>query len=61
MVENYLKYEIPVGGFNIDSGWATCYNNFNWNTKLFPDPKKLIDYFHQRNIKVMLWATSLIN
>lgn len=53
--------QIPFGGFNIDSGWATCYNDFIWNKALFPDPQALIDYFHSKDIKVILWATSVIN
>jgi alpha-glucosidase (family GH31 glycosyl hydrolase) len=46
MAQSYMNYSIPFGGFNIDSGWSTCYNDFIWNKKLFPDPEGLINFFH---------------
>lgn len=31
-------------------GWT----GYTWNTKLFPNPQKLIDTFHEKNLKVSL-------
>lgn len=61
MVKEYIKRNIPVGAVNIDSGWTTGYNNFIWNTSKFPNPHDMINGFHQQNIRVIAWVTSMVN
>ncbi|HOY63105.1 MAG: Alpha-xylosidase [bacterium ADurb.Bin236] len=61
MVDGYESRGIPVGAVVIDSPWSTEYNNFIWNTKAYPDPQGMIDRLHARGIKVILWATSMMN
>ena len=46
MVRTYQSYNITVGALNIDSAWATGFNNFKWNYTKFPNPKGLIDKMH---------------
>lgn len=50
-----------MSAINIDSMWATEFNNFVVNTNKFPDMKYLITTLHEENIKVIFWATSMIN
>jgi alpha-glucosidase (family GH31 glycosyl hydrolase) len=61
MVKEYLKRDIPVGAVNVDSAWTTGFNNFIWNNSKFPNPKGMISSFHQQNIKVIAWVTSMVN
>jgi alpha-D-xyloside xylohydrolase len=61
MVKEYSRRGIPVGADNIDSSWTTDYSNFIWNTSLFPSPKTMINNFHQQNIRVIAWITSVID
>lgn len=61
LVQTYLDNGIPVGAVNIDSTWATQFNNFEVDTKKFPDFGGLIKSFHDENIRVILWATSMVN
>ncbi len=61
MVDDYLANDIPVSAIIIDSPWETGYNSFNFDSTLYPDAKGMIDYFHSRNVKVMMWATGVIN
>jgi alpha-glucosidase (family GH31 glycosyl hydrolase) len=61
LVDDYLAKGIPVGAIIIDSPWETGYNTFEWDPALFPDPQGMIDYFHSKNVKVLIWITSAIN
>lgn len=61
LTEMYLKHNIPVGSVIIDSPWSTAYNDFNWDTKRYPDSKRMIRFFKDKDIKVILWLTGAIN
>lgn len=61
LVEGYKNNSIPIGAVNIDSMWATEFNNFVVDTKKFPDLQGLIKELHDQNIKVILWVTSMVN
>jgi alpha-glucosidase (family GH31 glycosyl hydrolase) len=60
-VNNFTKRGIKVGALNIDSRWSTGINNFLWNKEKFPDAKELIAELHKRDIRVICWATSMID
>ncbi len=60
-MNGYLSLDIPVGSVNIDSMWETQFNNFEVDTSRFPDFKGMIQQFHDMNIHVTAWATSMIN
>jgi dienelactone hydrolase len=61
VVQGYLSRNIPVGTVLIDSPWSTSYNNFVWDVNRYPEPQQMIDNFHSRNIRVVLWLTGFIN
>jgi alpha-glucosidase (family GH31 glycosyl hydrolase) len=61
LVDDYASYGIPVGGTNIDSSWMTAYNTFMQDTEVFPDMPTFIEDMHARNIRVIFWATSMVN
>lgn len=61
MLKNYSAFNISVGAVNVDSAWSTGFNNFIFNTELFPDPKGLIDFVHGNGQRIVLWVTSMIN
>jgi alpha-glucosidase (family GH31 glycosyl hydrolase) len=60
-VNGWEANNIPLGAINIDSTWATEFNNFVVNTVKFPDFPGLIKDMHDRGLKVILWATSMVN
>ena len=60
-VEEFLNHSIPVGAIDIDSAWSTGFNNFIVDTQKFPDMEGLVRQMHDRDIKVILWATSMVN
>uniref|UniRef100_A0A6B2L112 DUF5110 domain-containing protein n=1 Tax=Arcella intermedia TaxID=1963864 RepID=A0A6B2L112_9EUKA len=61
MVHDYLARNIKVGAVDIDSQWSTGFNNFIFDTKKFPNATALVSYLHSINIRVILWATTMIN
>ena len=61
LVQDYLDRDIPVGVVNIDSPWETAYNTFIFNPDTYPNAQDMIDGLHDKNIKVIVWITSLIN
>lgn len=63
MVEKFEENDIPLSVFIFDMDWhlvdidekyGSGWTGFTWNKKLFPDPKRIIDWLHARNIKVAL-------
>jgi len=61
MILGYESRNIPVGAVNIDSDWSTGINNFVVDTKKFPDIKGLFDMIHSKNMKVIMWTTSMVD
>jgi alpha-glucosidase (family GH31 glycosyl hydrolase) len=41
------------------SGWNTANGSFAWNSRVFPDPKEMLDELHQEHFKVALHAVIL--
>ncbi len=61
LVDDYEKYDIKFGGVNIDSTWASYYNNFQPSEEKFPDFQELVSYIHGKGKRVIMWATSMVN
>ena len=61
IVNGYLEHNIPVGSVIIDSPWSTSYNDFNWDRKRYAEPGKMVGYFKDRNVKVILWLSGAVN
>jgi alpha-glucosidase (family GH31 glycosyl hydrolase) len=41
------------------SGWNTENGSFVWNSRVFPDPKAILDQLHEKNFRVVLHAVIL--
>ncbi len=61
LVHGCEAHDLPIGTILLDSPWATAYNNFRFDEKRYPDPKRMIDELHGRGIRVVLWMTNIIN
>jgi hypothetical protein len=55
LVKGYKSHQIPLGAVNIDSTWATYFDNFEVNTEKFPDFAELVKELHDEGLKVILW------
>lgn len=60
-VDGFRARDIPVGAVVLDSPWETQYNTFVPNPSRYPDFGKLVADLHQRQVRVVLWTTPLIN
>lgn len=61
LVDSYLQRKIPVGAVIIDSPWSTAYNDFNWDTERYGNPQAMINCFKEKDVKVILWLTGVVN
>lgn len=61
LVDDYIAHDIPVKAIIIDSPWETGYNTFDWDASLYPDAQGMIDNFHSKDVRVIVWITSAIN
>lgn len=61
LVNGYLSRGIPVGAVIIDSPWETEYNSFEFDTTRYPAPRSMVEALHGRGVRVILWATSMVN
>ncbi|MGI6773614.1 MAG: hypothetical protein GX264_09385 [Clostridiales bacterium] len=57
----FTERDIPVGAVIIDRPWATASNTFVPDPNLYPNLAELIDEFHSNDIRVIMWATSVVN
>ncbi len=56
-VENISKNGFPCKIVEIDDKWAPKHGDFVFDSKKFPDPKKMIARFHEQGLRLILWAT----
>ena len=55
------KNGFPAGVIMIDDTWQTDYGVWEFDARVFPNPKKLCDDLHRDGFKVMLWACSFVS
>jgi alpha-glucosidase (family GH31 glycosyl hydrolase) len=60
-VDGFAERDIPVGAVVIDSPWETHYNTFVPDPERYPDFDRLIEDFHARDIRLVLWTTQMMN
>lgn len=61
VVNGYLERNIPVGAIIIDNPWSTEIGTFIPDPERYPDLAEHIDMYHDKDIKVVLWSTCMIN
>lgn len=61
LLEDYAKNDFPVRTVLIDSPWSTRYNDFQLDTKRFPDAGKFFKDLQDRGIRVVLWMTCMVD
>ncbi len=60
-VQGFIDRQIPIGVVVLDSPWETNYQTFQANPSRYPELPKLVDEMHGKNVKVVVWLTSLVN
>ena len=61
-VDGMLERGIPLSVFHFDCCWMREFHwsDFTWDSRVFQDPKGLIQMLHRKNIKVCLWINPYI-
>jgi len=59
-VNEFLSRDIPVGVSQIEPMWSTGHGNFETNEN-YEGLAGLVDEFHEKGIRTILWTTSMIN
>jgi alpha-glucosidase (family GH31 glycosyl hydrolase) len=60
-VDGFIARDIPVGVVVLDSPWETHYNTFIPNPDRYPDFEQMVDDMGERDVKVVLWITQMVN
>ena len=61
LVDGCRDHDLPLGAILIDSPWSTRYNNFRFDEKRYPNPRRMIADLHERDVRLVLWMTNIIN
>lgn len=60
-VTGFLDRDIPVGAVVIDSPWETNYNSLIPNEARYGDFAGLVQWLHERDVRIVLWTTQMVN
>jgi alpha-D-xyloside xylohydrolase len=61
LLNGYLDHDFPVRTVLLDSPWSLRYNDFVVDEKRFPDPAKFFRDLKDRDIRVVMWMTCMVN
>ena len=61
-IDGMLEREIPLSVFHFDCCWMREFHwtNFEWDKKVFRDPKGMLQRIKEKGIKVCVWINSYI-
>lgn len=62
-IDGMKARKIPLDVFHFDCFWQKDFewSNLEWNSELFPNPKKLIQEIHDRGVKVCVWINPYVS
>ena len=61
-IDGFEQRKIPLSVFHFDCFWMKGFEwcNFEWNEKMFPDPKGMLQRLHKRGLKLCVWINPYI-
>lgn len=61
-IQGMADRDIPLHVFHFDCYWMEAYEwcNFKWDPKTFPDPKAMLERYHDRGLKICVWINPYI-
>ena len=62
MIDGMARRGIPLSVFHFDCYWMKAFNwcDFTWDPDVFPDPKGMLERYHQRGLKLCCWINPYI-
>jgi alpha-D-xyloside xylohydrolase len=61
-IEGMKSRDLPLSVFHFDCFWMREFDwcNFEWDSRVFPDPSAMLRRFHARGLRVCLWINPYI-
>lgn len=61
-IEGMAERELPLGVFHFDCFWMREFNwcDFEWDSRVFPDPDGMLQRLHDRDLRVSVWLNPYI-
>ena len=61
-IDGFEQRKIPLSVFHFDCFWMKGFEwcNFEWDEKMFPDPKGMLQRLHKRGLKLCVWINPYI-
>lgn len=61
-IQGMKDHGIPLHVFHFDCYWmrAYCWCDFIWDPNTFPDPKSMLQRYHDKGLKICVWINSYI-
>ncbi|WP_395015865.1 alpha-xylosidase, partial [Robinsoniella peoriensis] len=61
-IQGMADRKIPLSVFHFDCYWMDAYEwcSFIWDPKVFPDPKGMLQRYHDRGLKICVWINPYI-
>lgn len=61
-IQGMADRDIPLHVFHFDCYWMEAYEwcNFTWDPKTFPDPRAMLQRYHDRGLKICVWINPYI-
>lgn len=61
-IQGMADRDIPLHVFHFDCYWMEAYEwcNFTWDPQTFPDPKAMLERYHNRGLKICVWINPYI-
>ncbi|MFJ8086410.1 alpha-xylosidase [Streptomyces sp. NPDC096205] len=61
-IEGMRERELPLSVFHFDCFWMRELNwcDFQWDTRVFPDPEGMLARLHERDLRVSVWINPYI-
>ena len=61
-VDGMAERDIPLHVFHFDCFWMKEFHwcNFEWDARVFPDPKGMLERLHEKGLKICVWINPYI-
>ena len=62
IIDGMIKRDLPLAVFHFDCFWMKEYHlcDFEWDTKVFPDPEGMLKRLKEKGLKICVWINPYI-